>query len=247
MGSHTCPYTDQLVMYMVGECTAEEHKFLSKHIDDCPACRQEWNQLRHTWQSIPLGLDEVEPPADLKAEVMTAIFADSPAPQPEKKQRQIWRRSLRQLLRPSQSWVTAALLIALCISLWDNWSLRTELLADHAPAMPAQLMQEFTLKPADAAPAMAKGSAWLLQQGEQKRLVFHLQGLAATQGTQAYQIWLIHDGQRTSAGVFQVDPSGSGVVTYELTEQSPPFQAIGITLEPDAGGMKPRGKKVLGT
>ncbi|MCK9905707.1 anti-sigma factor, partial [Frankia sp. Cpl3] len=198
-------------MYIIGECSDAEKEMLAKHIEYCPACRLEWEQLQQTWQSIPLEPEEMEPPADLKAEVMTAIFADSPASKAEIKQRKQWKDFFQLLLRPSQGWVTAALLLALGVSLLNNWTLREQLIAvGREPAVPAQLVQEYTLRSTDTVLASAKGNAWLLQQGERKRLVFHLQGLRATQGTEAYQIWLIHDGKRSSAGVFHVDPSGNG-------------------------------------
>jgi anti-sigma-K factor RskA len=247
VGSQHCPYTDQIVMYIIGESTPEESDFFAKHIASCPACREEAEQLQQTWQMIPLQLEEVEPPADLKAEVMEAIFPPSASSAPETVRMRL-KRFLEQLRYPSHRWITAVLLLALGGSLWNNWLLREQLQAIEAQTgVPTQVLQEYTLKAADSAMGSAKGSAWLFQQGSRKKLVFHLQGLAATQGEQAYQIWLIHDGQRRSAGVFHVDQQGNGVLTYEFSDQAAPFEAIGITLEPDAQGNKPRGKKVLGT
>lgn len=247
MGSQHCPYTDQVIMFIMGESAPEERDFFAAHISGCPACREEAEQLRQTWQLIPLQLEEVDPPADLKAEVMGAIFPPSASPAPQT----LWMRLkifLQQLRFPSGRWITAALLLALGASLWNNWLLREQLQAIEAETgMPAKVLQEYTLKAADPAMGSATGSAWLFQQGSRKKLVFRLQGLASTQGEQAYQIWLIHDGQRRSAGVFHVDQLGNGVLTYEFSDQAAPFEAIGITLEPDALGNKPRGKKVLGT
>lgn len=247
MGSLSCQSADQIVMYVIGEITTEEKELFQKHIETCSSCREEVEHLKKPWEIIPFNLNEVEPPADLKDEVMNAIF---PASASSKRAAGLMRLKhfFNQLQPVTYKWITTALLIALGGTLWNNVSLREQLQAvEEQPGIPAQVLQEYSLKAADPTMATAKGNAWLFQQGNKKRLVFHLQGLSATQGAEAYQIWLIHDGKRKSAGVFHVDEQGNGVVTYEFNEQTSPFQAIGITLEPDANGMKPRGKKVLGT
>ncbi|MEB3100594.1 anti-sigma factor [Ferviditalea candida] len=66
-------------------------------------------------------------------------------------------------------------------------------------------------------------------------------------GDEAYQVWLIKDGIRHNAGTLRADHQGNGVLTYRLNGDDKAFDAIGITLEPDSHGTRPRGKKVLGT
>jgi hypothetical protein len=44
-----------------------------------------------------------------------------------------------------------------------------------------------------------------------------------------------------------VDDQGNGVLTYNISAKYIGFDAVGVTLEPDANGDQPRGKKVLGT
>lgn len=67
-----------------------------------------------------------------------------------------------------------------------------------------------------------------------------------TQEEQAYQIWLICQGKRRSAGVFYVDAYGNGAMTCEMEEGDLSFDGIGNTLEPDPHGNQPRGKKSVG-
>jgi anti-sigma-K factor RskA len=237
-----CPITDQIVPYVIGEMTSDDKRSFEQHLQSCPSCREEVELLKQTWQIIPYHAEEVEPPADLKAEVMSSIFG-SPDYQKSLTQRHPgWKR----WFQPKR--VGAVLFLALAVSLWQNILLYGRLSEIEAQlTMPSTFLREYTLKSFDPNMADAKGSAWLFQQGGKKTLVFHVQGLAATEGMQAYQVWLIRDGQRRSAGVFRVDALGNGVLTCELSDQTDLFQAIGITLEPDANGQKPRGKKVLGT
>ena len=70
--------------------------------------------------------------------------------------------------------------------------------------------------------------------------------LAALDAGHQYQVWLIKDGQRTSGGVFSVNPDG--YASLELYAPLPliEYQSIGITIEPAGGSPGPTGAKVLG-
>lgn len=70
-------------------------------------------------------------------------------------------------------------------------------------------------------------------------------GLGPLAGDQVYHLWLLKDGQRTSGGTFRVNSDGLGGVATHIPA-GVQFDAVGITLEPDARGMTPRGQKVLG-
>ena len=244
-----CSFSDELISYAIGECTEKEKHIIRDHIATCPICRQEVIELREAWGLIPYQIpyqpQNVDVPADLKEEVMTAIFA------PNEKLHKTWQQRVVTYLakwKPaSQRFVIAGLAFALVGVIWNNLSLRQQLLSSREFSQPTQVVQSYSLQATANATASSKGNAWMYDQGGKKILVFHLQGLAATHGTEAYQVWLIHDGKRRSAGVFRVDSQGTGVLTYEMRDPSLPFEAIGITLEPDETGSQPRGKKVLGT
>lgn len=241
MRSHSdCLSSDELVSYIVDQITDHERRRAESHLAACSICRQEVKELQEAWELIPYQMEEVEVPADLKQEVMSAIFPPESLPW--------WKRGMRAFLFPKHHWITAGLSFALLIAFGYNFNLRQELVnLQQQSLLPSQILQEYALKPtADTSPT-AHGKVWLYEQGNSKKLVFHVEGLSSTNGTEAYQVWLIHDGKRKSAGVFRVDEKGNGFLTYEMGEKQVAFEAIGITLEPDAEGSKPRGKKVLGT
>lgn len=145
-------------------------------------------------------------------------------------------------------WSAAALIVIVSASLW-NYSLYQERvkLADAPLDQPAQVLSVYTLSSTEPAAAETNGKACIMKQGDRYKLVVYLYGLPETKEQEAYQVWLIRDGQRANAGTFQVDASGLGVLTYELPDINRGFDAIGVTLEPDSKGNQPRGKKVLGT
>ncbi|MEJ8544325.1 anti-sigma factor domain-containing protein [Brevibacillus borstelensis] len=244
-----CLSSDVLVAYIIGECSEQEKHEVDTHLTTCAVCRQEAKELQEAWDLIPYELEEVEVPDELKNEVMSAIFA--PAKNPPKAAKDSWFHSLGPRftgLLPARRWVVAGLLLALAGTLWNNLALRDRLSSlEQQTKLPTSVIQVYALQPTENSGPEAKGNAWLFTQGNSQHLVFHLQGLPATKGTETYQVWLIHEGKRRSAGVFHVDPAGTGILTYQMSEQQLPFDAIGITLEPDADGEQPRGKKVLGT
>jgi Anti-sigma-K factor rskA len=238
----SCSLSGELVSYIVGECSEEELFFMQDHLSTCSACLKEMEEIQEGWDLIPYKLDDVEVPPDLKEEVLNSIF------QPEKIEEYKVPIALNKKFVPHRifhfGWVAAALFFVLIGVIYNNITLREQLTElENQVYNSTEVIQVFTLKSDN----VAQGNALLFKQGEKKQLVFHVNGLARTKGTEAYQAWLIHDGKRRSAGVFQVDDDGNGFLTYNLTEDELPFEAIGISLEPDEKGTQPRGQKVLGT
>jgi len=236
METSNCHGTDQLMEYMLDEINEEDRIRIEHHIESCQTCRRELEEMRDAWNAIPYAMEEIEAPADLKAEVMDSIFKEE---QPVMKKK--WSMNT--------GWIAAAVLMLLLVGVtWNNNLLRDQLQAVKTNSgVPTQVLQTFALNAVDSGKDAARGHAWLMQQGDMKKLVFSVQGLSQAKGQEAYQVWLIHNGTRRSAGVFLVDEQGNGVLTYDMKDQQVPFEAIGITLEPDAVGEKPRGQKVLGT
>ena len=61
-----------------------------------------------------------------------------------------------------------------------------------------------------------------------------------------YQAWLVEDGQRTSAGTFDVNRDGYGVLLISATKPVSDYQQLGITVEPAGGSLAPTTPRVLG-
>lgn len=235
---NSCSFSDNLVSYLIGEASTEERDVIKGHLLTCSSCLKDMGELQEAWSLIPYKFDDVEVPSDLKEEVMNSIFSVKNTPKPVARSREIKRFYL-------YGCAAAIFLLALVGLTWNNMILRNQLNEATSPSSsPTRIIQVFNLT---SATPSTEGKAWLYQQGDKKQLVFQLQGLADTKGTEAYQVWLIHEGNRRSAGVFHVDDQGNGVLTYEIKETEAPFEAIGISLEPDANGTQPRGQKVLGT
>jgi Anti-sigma-K factor rskA/Putative zinc-finger len=225
---------EQCVSYMLGECSAEERAMFERHLTSCPSCRQELQDMRFAWQMLPLGAEQVEVPSDLKAEVMDAIFSSGPAAAPlPRKKRFLWRNGLVAALVP--------LLIASVI--W-NILLQKDRKELARPDVPAHIVSIQPFHAADAAFALSKGTACILQQGDHTNLVIYLYNLPATKGGETYQVWMHRDGSQSNAGTFRVGDDGLGVLVTEMRPEDR-FDSIGVTLEPNASGTEPRRNAVI--
>jgi hypothetical protein len=229
---HDC--CQDLLPYLFGELSAEKQQEVQQHLEQCSVCSDELQELQSVWNSLPLAMEEFEPPADLKTEIFNSIF-------PNEKR---WK----SFFSSGMSKVAAVLLLLLGGMVWYNVQLRGELVAlQDELADPTQIVEAYPMVASTESMNQASGHAWILQNGDQKRLVIDMNGLEPTKGEEAYQVWLIHEGKRQNAGTFHVDKEGRGMVTYYLSNPDIQFESIGITLEPDPHGVQPRGKKVSGT
>lgn len=240
----SCSFSNELVSYLIGEVSEVDRMKIERHLVNCPSCTKDIQEMQEAWSMLPYEFEDVEVPADLKDEVMNAIFlSENPEPMLKRKEKTLTHKVVRSLY----GLAAAVLLISFGGVIWNNINLRNEVTELHEQAkIPPEVIQVYALKTASPAADSATGQAMLYKQGDKKQLVFQLQGLANTKGTEAYQVWLIDDGNRTSCGTFHVDEQGNGFLTYQLNEEIS-IDAIGISLEPDANGTQPRGKKVLGT
>lgn len=236
---------DMCLDYISGACTDEDKRAFERHLPNCADCRAEIDELRLVWEAFPDSMERIEPPKDLKKQVMDAALAADGDRKPASS-------------RPSaKRWITRALvsvaaLVFIAGSVW-NYGLYRERMAapltlEQALDIPAmQIEQLVSLKPEDSQAERAYGVACIVNNGQSKQFIVYVFGAQATAGSQAYQVWLLQDGQRRSAGTFRVDEQGIGVLALPIASDSLTFDSIGITLEPDDRGDQPRGNKKFGS
>jgi len=103
-------------------------------------------------------------------------------------------------------------------------------------------MRELTLP---AAQANSQARADVLWNAEAGVAVLYAKAFPALPADKAYQLWLLRDGKRSSAGLFKVDPNGAGLLIFPISQPLDTLQAMGITTEPVRGSPGPTGKAVV--
>jgi hypothetical protein len=247
MQEHETKECQDLISYLTGECSEFERAAFEHHLRSCASCREGLQELRLVWDTLPFEMDELEAPADLKNEVMQAIRVMPLGKSHLKKQ------MILQEPKPARSyfgWIAAILIGVIIGGLWSNSFFKKPAILVGGPLnQPAEVLRTFDLKAFDASMPSAKGTAWVLKQGDTNNVVVNLTGLKKTKGDWTYQVWLIRSAsdKRYNCGTMNVDDNGNGVLTYYISAKNIGFDAVGVTLEADANGKQPRGKKVLGT
>lgn len=233
---------DFILDYLSGACSKEEKEAFERHLTYCDSCRQELAELRIVWEELPLDMERIEPPKDLKEQIMAAA---KEAPRRHK----AW--SARKLWKPAVA-AAAAALIFVGGSLWDNPFVKNQdtrlATIEHALSVPAsEIVQITMLKAESTEKEHAYGVACIVDNGKSKQFVVYVFGAEETKDEEAYQVWLLREGIRTSAGTFRVNEKGVGLLTMGIESDQLTFDSIGITLEPDEKGDQPRGTKAFGT
>lgn len=241
---------ENLSLYVIGELSKNEKQEFENHLKTCAHCQSEINSLQDTWQALAYDMEEVEVPQSLKAEVMDFIFEDSNKVEHiEKKEQSVFDRFKSVFARhfsPLSGVVTAVLIIGLSGVLWHNLQLKEKISTLKSEEIdPAQIVTSFALQGQDLA-AKANGTAYIIKQGRDTRLVVELSNMPQTNKEEVYQVWLLKNGNRQNAGTLKPDSKGNGLITYLLPKDLS-FDDIGITLEPNALNTQPKGKKVMGT
>jgi hypothetical protein len=261
---------DQVFPFFLNELSPEQSKAFVEHISTCPKCAEELRGLQQVWQSLPYEMDEVDLPDSIKLRMQDNIMQSihefdqqaviekppiillEPADQSSNDR----EPSLSPLAKPIKRWsFVAAAVLYIAIGAAIGWGLKDygdsrsagPAVSPGLLAQPAQVVSQYTLKAFDPSMPEASGKCFIKQQGDSKQLVLQVNGLNMNSGDWAYQVWLIKEGVRYNGGTFRVNDKGDGILTYDLSPAVSSFEALGITLEPDAEGTKPRGKKVLGT
>ena len=232
-----------LLSFLSGELGEKEKKAFTEHLMQCSECTREYEQMTEAWNSLKWDFEEMEPSSSLKSEVMNFVFeTDDEVPVRKEKN---WSSFFFKQFTPVTSGLLLAALVLAFGLLYSNIQLKKELATIN---LPMEVKTSLSLQPVNktAVNMNTDGAAYILQQGEERRLIVQIQNLPSLQESEVYQVWLLKDGKRRNAGTFKPDEAGTGSLTYKLSIDDK-FNQIGITKEPDSNSTKPRGEKIVGS
>ncbi|APC49516.1 hypothetical protein BME96_15520 [Virgibacillus halodenitrificans] len=237
---------EHLLSYMADTLKEEDRESFEAHMKKCDACRKEYAELIDSWEALQFDFEEQQVPESLKADVFDFVFNDKE----EEKNRNLidkirdWGILLRNQFTPLSASLVFTLVIATAILMFINGqSGNVEQMAGNQQA---EIMTSLNLKSANDELQGAGGYAYVVQQDNSKKLVVQVDGLPKLAGSHTYQVWLLKDGERLNAGIFNTDDSGAGILTYTLPADED-FDQIGITREPALDNTQPEGQKVMGS
>jgi anti-sigma-K factor RskA len=222
---------DQLAAYALNILDTPEAAQIEAHLVACATCREELQAYQEVIDLLALTLPTAAPPPSLKGKLLQKIDAEQKGAQPAR-----WWRNWHGWYAKRPFWqpVLAVLVILLLIS---NWQLRQQLNDATTPA-------NFGTVTLTGTEVNTTGILIISADGKHGTLV--VQNLPQLPESEAYQLWLIKDGERTSGGLFNVDEDGYRAMWVGSPDPLDSYQNFGVTIEPAAGSPSPTGNKVLG-
>lgn len=232
-------HCDRVLDYYNQHLDENEKAAFEKHLSECADCQEILADLKSLEDTLPYVVEPVEPPAGMEERIFANIDSfekprtTEPVPlRPSKRKRQ---------------WMMPSVAAILAISLFGNAYLFTQL-SDEADIVEQATIDQ-VLQYAELAPTAgnASGTASIIEQGEEKRLVVQASNLAALSEEEVYQVWLLQDGQPERAGTFVIDNEGRGSVIFSLNEEyaERDWDTVAVSLEPDANSELPEGEIIL--
>ncbi len=249
--------TEEIVL---GLLAPPEQHAADEHAHLCASCRRAAEETQATILGLGLAVPQLQPPARLKRRVMAAIAAphagspgrDDAATTPQ-------QPAAPRSNPPATRWgwplaAAAAVIVALGSLAWsvalqqqvtaqqaELARLRAEVPAAVGVAASANAVAR-PLAGTDVAPT-AQGKILLDEEGNGVIFVSDMPQPAAGM---AYQVWLVGNGERRSAGLFKVDGYGRGYLVFDCPEPGERYSAVGITTEPEGGSPGPTTPRVIG-
>jgi anti-sigma-K factor RskA len=249
----------QLAAYALGEAEAADE--LLEHLAICPACQRDLRAYVQIARMLPHDAVDVAPPPELRARILAAVeesahpAAGKPA-QPVPAQRTAsaspdaphgpaWGRRL-PTLRPAFAFMAVVLIVLLGWNVSLQSQLNTQRTQIAAVRENWQTMIVLLNDPAvhwyAVAGDTAHGHFWVAPQSAVGCLV--AQELPALTADQVYQVWLVHRGEHTSAGIFEAR-NGNGWILVHADEPLANYDTLGVTIEPRGGSDAPTSSPVM--
>ena len=234
-------FADDLALYAVGSLDLPERMALDSHLEECPACRRELEQLRGDFSLLALAASGPKPPGRSRQRLLAAITKE-PRRLPAIRQ----RRGFSWML----GWIATAALVILSFGLAvQNGALHRDLdnlkaryanqqsEMQQAKEVMATLLdpeaQRVTLVAAKNAP-QPQGKA--IYQRRSRSLIFLASNLPPLPAEKIYELWLIpSNGSPIAAGLFKPDARGSATVVNPPLPEGAEAKKFCVTLEPERG------------
>lgn len=221
--------------YVLDALSDEEICQVAAHLESCATCQAEYLQLLRVLEELPLALQQSEPPSRVKVSLMKAIHGHKLASD-QSASHSFWEQ-LRGILGKRLFVIgTAVMLLLMIANVW-LWSQNRRL-----GQLASQPWQVVTLLSNETASG-AMGELILDSRGESGTLL--VDNLDALDSDYQYQVWLIRNGERVSAGVFSVNQQGYASMLIQASDPLTSYDSIGISVEPFGGSSGPTGARVL--
>ncbi|QWZ10580.1 anti-sigma factor [Nocardioides panacis] len=215
--------------YAVDALSAEEAQAFDTHLEECQACRDEVRELQEAAAMMGASEARAAPPA-LKARVLAA--ADQLPQLPPKVTSLDAAPSRRWTARVLSAAAAVVLVVAAGFAVSQNRPDQPSITASTATVFAAQDAHTKTVK-------TDRGSLTVATSPSLGRMAVQTDGLQKLPTSRAYQMWTIHAGTATSAGLIENLKAG------KVMSMPSAGTTVAITVEPAGGSTEPTSKPIV--
>ncbi|TYR74683.1 anti-sigma factor [Rossellomorea vietnamensis] len=230
-------HCDQLFDYYNGHLSDIEHARFEKHLEECSECKQALLQIRELEDYLPYASEPISLPSGMEDRVFSRILK-------EDNQKET---SFQSAARKRNKWMLPSVAALLAVSLIGNAYFFTQLGEQQETAEVEESIDK-VVKYAEmaAVEGNAKGTASIVKQGDETKLVVQASDLRGLSDEEVYQVWLIKDEKPERAGTFTIE-NGRGSVVFSFNEnyENIEWDMVAVSHEPDADSQTPKGNVVL--
>jgi anti-sigma factor RsiW len=232
-----------LPAYALGAADADEVEQVEAHLPECLACQAELGAIQEITDDLPLAIAEVEPRAALQQQLMSRIEPSQTTPGPLlqisrwQQMTAVFRQHKTMAFSQLALLALAAVLLVSNILLWQQVN---ELESDPEP----DRMQAIQLTSTGIIPN-ADGFLTISADGLSGAII--LDQVPQLEEEQQYQLWLVKDGERTSAALLSVDELGYGGNRVRAPQSLFNYAWAEITIEQAEGSSQPTSDVILKT
>lgn len=237
---------EDLVLYVLGELDATHCAEFRAHLDTCPACRAEYQELVNDGALLALSVGGATPPTRARSRVLAAVSQEPKVTQIVQSRPRWW--SLAPTFATAAIAVIALLLMAELYEFREkNQVLREQIAeananAERANAILATLSdpaaKHVSLVAANTAPQPQGHIIYVKQTG---RLIFIASNCRPLPANKVYQLWLLPNDNKppVPAGTFAPDSGGMATLVFPTLPTGLQAKAFAITMEPTGGSASP--------
>ncbi len=258
-----CETLSELIpAYSVGATDPEETALVERLLPLCPEAAAELDEYLAMGQAMLNSVPAVQPPAGLHDKLMAAVAtpAQTTTIRPEPSLTQVKPAAAPvaapvqpRVQRPNR-WIVALAVAAAALLIVSNvyWVNQVNGLRQQQDTITALLRNQ-----EDALASLGTGRAnrvqlvsteaqsqndvlaTVLWTPQSPTALIYSDNLPTLSADKTYQVWLIKGTQPVSAGVFQLDPQGVGVLIFNADQPMTDFNAVAISTEPAGGSDQP--------
>jgi anti-sigma-K factor RskA len=235
-----------LPAYALSCLDPEEEAEVRSHLAECSRCREDLAGYQGVTDCMGLASRSRVPPAALENRIMARVSAGRAAPGaapaagasrgPAAGRKPALSRPRWPRLMVPLAAAAAVLIVALAAG-----NILQAVRSGREAQVPQGVETVALLGTADAHDAYGT----VVLDVDQNRGVLAVRGLPCLDAGHQYQLWLIHDGRRTSAGVFSVDAKGYAALMVDVPVEFASFQSMGVSVEPAGGSATPTGSRIM--